>query len=91
MLTKEEEDGLVSYIPCVHGTARISLNSNSPKSSPHAIAVRSGKADRFGKESPSEIGGLGLGVDIPSRHIGKQTNLNKLSGITKSRSCQTVL
>ena len=60
MLTKEEEDGLVSYIPC------ISLNSNSPKSSPYAIAVRSGKADRFGKESPSEIGGLSLGVDIPS-------------------------
>ena len=73
----EEEDGLVSYIPCVHGTARISLNSNSPKS-PHAIAVRSGKADRFGKESPSEIGGLSLGVDIPSKHIGKQTNLNEV-------------
>ena len=53
VLTKEEEDGLVSYL--VYMAQRgFPLTRTLTKAFAWAIPVRSGKADCFGKEGPSE-------------------------------------
>lgn len=53
VLTKEEEDGLVSYLAYM-AQRGFPLTRTLTKAFAWAIAVRSGTADRFGKEGPSE-------------------------------------
>ena len=62
VLTKEEEDGLVSYLVYI-AQRGFPLTRPLNKAFAWAIAVRSGKADCFGKVLV-KIGGVGLGIVI---------------------------
>ena len=76
VLTKEEEDGLVSYLVYM---AQRGFPRNFTKAFAWAIAVRSGKADRFGKEGPSENWWTGF------RHHHLELTLRKVDKLEQSR------
>ena len=74
VLTKEEEDGLVSYL--VYMAQRgFPLTRTLTKAFAWAIAVRSGKADRFGKEGPSENWWTGFSRHHPELTLRKADKL----------------